>query len=410
MNSTAARLNEAGAAGRRFTTFQWYFWRVGNTVHLCGYSSRELTRAEFDELTEHVLTAIPFMRAAADTKRQVFGEPAPGSETAARLYEKQPRLDVAMSAWLEARRGGYENNGRPCYLARCVSAAEPDANGMRSLFYIQTSHAIAEGLDVSALVRGRAKGAGPGGPTRRTTRLASRLFHDLVAVFAAPAVLLAANLLPSRKGQEGFQVVSFDRAAIRTAANRFGIGQKALCFALVTAGLTPRRLFHRLAYITLPSTSGPGEFDGHIAFHIRQTAVRAGRDFPAFARRVDTALHRTDTGFFQAQYIYFRIGAFYRRIEPALPFLFGERFRRFFPFDILLSMMPPVLPSGRFGELVDGPFFAGTAQAGGNVGVFAPCREAITLTLWLDGKAAARLPDMMALSEANGIGCEARWG
>ena len=410
MIATTASEDAAGAAGRRFTTFQWYFWHVGNTVHLCGYSSRELTRAEFDELTEHVLTAIPFMRAAADTKRQVFGEPAPGSETAARLYGKQPRLDIAMSDWLEARRGSFENNGRPCYLARCVSAAEPDANGMHSLFYIQTSHAIAEGLDVSALVRGRARTAGPGGPTRRTTELASRLFHDVLAAFAAPAVLLAANLMPARRKREGFHVVSFDRAAVRVMANRLGIGQKALCFALVTAGLTPRRLFYRLAYITLPSAGGAGEFDGHIAFHIRQTAVRAGGDLAAFARRVDTALRRTDTGFFQAQYIYFRIGAFYRRIEPALPFLFGERFRRFFPFDILLSMMPPVLPSGRFGELIDGPFFAGTAQAGGNVGVFAPGRRTIALTLWLDDKAAARLPDMVALAEAHGIGCEAKWG
>ncbi|MCC0029404.1 MAG: hypothetical protein H6891_03690 [Brucellaceae bacterium] len=236
-----------------------------------------------------MLAAIPFMRAAADTRRQVFGEPAPGSDTAARLYEKQPRLNVAMSDWLEARRGRFENNGRPCYLARCVSAAEPDANGMRSLFYIQTSHAIAEGLDVSALVRGRAKATGPGGPTRRTTGLASRLLHDALAVVAAPAVLLAANLLPVRKASEGFQLVSFDRAAIRAVAGRLGIGQKALCIALVAAGLTPRQLFHRLAYITLPSTGGPGEFDGHIAFHIRQTAVRAGGDFAAFARRVDTA-------------------------------------------------------------------------------------------------------------------------
>ncbi len=384
--------------------FQWYLWVAGINAHFYGLSTRQLTRSQFDELIEHVLAAIPDLRLAADMKRQVHNTRGVPENSRDRMFEELERFDMDLSQWLQARDGFFEGTARPAFLARCLSAREAGADGVRSIFYLQTCHAHMEGLDVSRLVRGVGAGSRVQKRVRQRLPLAQRVLYSVLACLIGPLAILGANILPARNAKRRFWSMRLCKRDVHRLAHEVGVGQRALCFALVLRGLHGRRRRHNFIYTALPAIKYLADDDPRIAVHGRSARVRSDVDFCDFARRLEREMRRADARTLQMHYVAIRTFRVFRLVGRYLPCLFRRRFKRFLPFDMVLSMLPPVLPSGRFSELIDGPVYGGVATHGSDNCVLSPGREVIAVNLWLDERSASRLPQLLALAKDIGIG------
>ncbi len=395
-------------AEQPFSLYQAYLWMVGNNVHICAFTSRRLSRADFDELTDQALDAVPNARMAVDADRQVF---IPGVEEAPenRVFEKRDRLEIALPHWLHAGNGRFDHSTRPAFAAHGIGADEPDARGMRSVFYMQTSHALAEGLDVARLVRGRDERSRAPKTVEARLPALRRAGYAAAAALLGPLYLLVANLVPPSKDPGGFYGMALSRSDLRNAARAIGVSQRTLAFALVLHALQGDRRRNRFTYVTLPEARLDSEDDENLFFHLQSASVKPDPDFRTYARSLEAELARRDSSGLRMQYVYLRIGRMFRAIRRIAPFLFGYRYRRFVPTDFVLSMTPPVVPAGRFSDLVDGPIFCGAVLNGGNDCIITPQRDIMTFNFWLDVHHAGRLPRLAALARDLGIALDGNW-
>jgi hypothetical protein len=79
---------------------------------------------------------------------------------------------------------------------------------------------------------------------------------------------------------------------------------------------------------------------------------------------------------------YNTIFGMHRRIERLFPFLYGRRFFGFVPYDFVLSLVPPHLSGGMFGDLELNAVYCGSHTPGVNCCVIVPQADRVTLNVY----------------------------
>lgn len=282
----------------------------------------------------------------------------------------------------------------------------PDAAGRASLVNVRASHALLEGSDSALMTRSQSAGHGimdNKGPDEGffksfTSNIAAGLITGM-------QIILGNTVTPKEPKPWGFRTLAFDRQRMRLLANRLGIRQRSLYFALVVYGLHgtgANKAFKKnkvRALYTLLDSEQTMKGDDFFRVTAQLANLEIGEDFVAFARQVDAKTGGVDPkGMEGFARIMSRGISMQRRLAKVFPKLFGDRFWSLgFGIDLGLTMVPPHRATGGLTRDVVEPIYCGAYHPGANAIAFCPGRRFITLSFTMEQRLIDNVDNIPAL-------------
>lgn len=393
----------------RFTNMQWYLSHAGNTVHLVAFLDRTVPRAEFAALVNSCFDHFPALGLGEDRAAERFTPPGdPRRADSVWQHRVVPALGHDPTGVLSPEGDLFDRSDRPAFRARCDTLADDSPGAPRTRLHFVASHSLVEGADLAAALRGRTdrRGRRPQAPNGL-----SRFAGAGLALAAPVLAVLHAGMAKTERRKPGdfhFACVEMDRADLAAAAERHGLSKRALLFAMALftlAGPRPRRRALRVAYSKLPARQAHLEDDAWLSVRMQTMSARPGNDFDAFAQALATALKRQNETEVLSQFLANRVLRVHRRIASILPWVYRGPFFGFSPYDMVLSLVPPIAPGGAFSALGEARLFGGSYTGTVPSVVYLCDARRVTWTCWLERAQADRLDDLARLAEAEGIGC-----
>lgn len=390
------------ASLRRPTNMQWYLSHAGNTVHLAALSPQRMSRDDLLEVLVQAVALDPDL-ALSDLRGPGILAGGSGTDGPERLasvcsFEEVSRILPDPARYLVPEGSGiFDDPARPSIRLRCTSLAEGADGPVGTVLSVAVSHALVDGAGLANLARGRDAArpvslpfAAPGGTG------APRIL-GLLAPALALVHLVLAHAARRKTDGFGFQTARLDRALVRAAAARLGVSQRSLLFACVLDALLPHRRGRRVrfAYAVL----GAGSADAFFHARVNYAVLPLARDLAAFTRDLDALLARRDAAAVGINALVDRILGFHRRLMARAPWLYGTRFFQYAPYDLELSLLPPLRPSGPFARFRDATLYAGCDNGATPICIFLPSAGGISLGLWVEeqhGAAVAAIPETLA--------------
>jgi len=393
-----------------FSNHRWFLANSRLNVHFIAGFAEALTEAAFQDISRRVLAAAPDLLQYESLETQSL-RPATADPDALARFERVTGAAPDVADLRREMGRPFADTGEPTFWSRCIVADAPNAEGFRSLISFETSHAISEGGDLVACLRDRRPDAFPQPPMARPLSLRQRFAVALIAPATAVLHLSMSKLDRRARHPFGDGELALDRGTLRAAARRIGVSQKALLFALVLFGLRRPARRHRpywVAFAYLPKEKAPGADDDRLAVRLLETFLRITGSFPAFARDIEARLAEVNQESPVKMALADRTHAINRFIWRRVPALYRRGFFGYAPYDFLLSMLPPVRPTRGMALFRRARLYAGSGPAASRACIFLPGPAAITLNIHAEAPTLARLGDLAALAEAEGIDVLAR--
>lgn len=394
---------------RPFSNVQWYLAHSGNRVHLICACPDVIAPADFHAMVARALRLAPQLGWHESLERDGhFLTGATPPDTVAE-YNDLHQPGLALGALEAALALPLANTGRPAFRARCLAAAAPDARGTRAVVVFEATHGVTEGGDIAALLRGR----GAEHEARPIVDVHLRPLQRLAIALMLPLLwlgfLIAARVPRKASGGFRFARVALDRANVAAAARRLGVSQRALLFGLVlhaTRHDPARRRRLNLAYSTLPKARAHLHDDGFLNVRMDEFRLRTEATAAATIRATAAAIAaRGPTPIFVQAWQSAVLG-WHRRAWRLAPWLYRGGFFGYSPYDLVLSLVPPLRPGPAWGALQRATCFAGSNSGTTPNCIFAVGPERVTLTLWADPAMLSRVGGLVGQAEALGIGAE----
>jgi hypothetical protein len=216
-----------------------------------------------------------------------------------------------------------------------------------------------------------------------------------------------ANLLAVKEKPWGFKTLAVKRHRLRLLANRLGVRQRSLYFALVTYALNgegPDKHMSKnvigAAYTMLDGKRHDADDD---FFRVRalQAKFKVDDDFITFVRHVDDTVDKIEqkdiTQFQVMMNTLFRTLRGINRLWKGLP---GKRFWRFNGgMHIVLTLVPPHRTYGPMTHGVMEPIYCGAWHPAANICTFCPGREYITFNFSMEQRHIDNVDKVMELLE-----------
>lgn len=365
------------------TDFQWYFYQTRQTVFYAAFTHRPPTRERLEQMVRDLIAIAPQL---AEGFAGIHALGATGRKALAPLItlEEVDDLTPYPQAFDVAGSDIFRQPGLPVFrVAGIVRRSGPDEEGRAGVICITASHALLEGVDSVQFSRSRPRRRDahrrvpPVSPLRRGAIRA-------LAWLTAPLQLLAATIIASRRIDRSFVTLRVSRARIRAAAEKLGIGQRSLIFALAMFALNDGgRGYSRrkisATYVDLDPGYRDAGADDFFRFRMMAAKFPVKDSFADFARDVDAATKRGSAADTTTQRFLTALFGVHRRLKRRLPFLYPEwifRFAGFYHLD--LSLTPPHQLSGPMTEDLIEPLYCGTFHPGLDVCVFVPNGREIT--------------------------------
>lgn len=393
---------------RPFSALQYYLAHAQNRVHLMIGVPRAVSTAELLDLVAEVVAAAPQLR-WRESLVQGGHSPDPDTRIEA-LIDHQGAVTAAAgrAALVDCLSQPLHDTGKPAFRVVCRSAPEPDPDGVQCWILFQTTHALMEGGDIASILRGR----GSVHDARRVVDGGLGVFKRLAAA-VLPAFFYGLHMLAAateKRDPAGFAFLTetLDRADLCVVARRLGVSQRALVFGLVTHALLAEAGKKRsvsLTYSTLPTERARLSDDEFLNLRMDDLRLRLGADVEADIRTTANALDARGPSPIFAQTWQRKLTRWHRSVHQRCPGLYPRRFFGFAPYDMVLSMVPPVDP-GRFSPLLTrARVFAGSNTGSVPTCVMVPTRETVSLTLWASPVMQARFDRLRMAAETLGIRC-----
>jgi len=391
---------------RPFTNLQWYLAHARNTVHMAVFTREALSR-------DAVVTMID--RAVCHSPHLMMGESiienrhhqVPGVKPADVLdYQTVDQLEINQASWMNPRVGEFTDTGRPAFKAWYVAGKKPDEDGNKGFLLLQTTHALAEGSDLGAILRDQDAVR----PDLRETALPPEWPAKLSLVTLAPLAAIAhlIGALFEKKKPQDFEFLSLaaPNPEIVRAAKKLGVSRKTLLFAAVLYAVTGpanskgKQLF---AYSALPKKRISLDADTYLKLQMQLLTIAKNADFAEFAHSVQGATEKQMRSGVFTQLFYNQVLVSQRLLQRFLPFLYHRKFFGQAPYDIVLSLLPPVRPRAGFEALGDGPIYAGSYTGTVQNCIFISGQKDTTLNFWLHKSLKPNLASLRALLKDLGI-------
>lgn len=408
--SSAALSHGPEPAAIRDANFQWYLARARHTVYFAAFSARRMSYDDFKSVLVDVTRLAPQMHFRHDDKAQAHVDARPYALDDVMDYREVPSLEGYPDRVLGPEDFRLFANPRlPNFRASChvLSEGTSDRQGNRSVLVFRASHALMEGVDSAAVLRGRQSDHGLKRSERK--RLWARFVTGLVSVVTVPANLVIAGIQWRKTEDCTLRTMSFGRSPMKHAARRLGVKQRSLLFALVMYGLhhvgrdgPPTKRRHLIGYSNLDSERVQGD-DDYLRLRMQISTLPYRETFADYAREMDARLGRAGNKSLHLQMHYNAIMGVHRRFARVVPFLYGRRFFNFVPYDFVLSLVPPHMNGGAFAELQLNNVYCGSHTPGVNCCVFAASGDRVTLNIYGPDWLLDRMGGITALVEDLGI-------
>ncbi len=389
-----------------FTNVQWFMSGQRNTAYFGAFTARPLSPDDVRETVRRMLALAPQFNWREDRRGQRHVDARPFALDDIIRYETVETLDGLPDMALGARPEIFDDSRLPALRVACWTRRTPIPDGPNAFLLLQASHALGEGADTAAILRGRpvlrAAAAAPQG-----SRL-MRLLALPLAFVIAPLHLVAARFRRRHRRPLVFRTLVIDRGSVKAAARRLGVRQSALLFGLVLfvlfvgrRGLAGRKPIV-FGHSHLPAAPQPGD-DGFIRMRMRTGMAWPKRDVAAFVQALGRRLARTRRPDGGGQVLQMAALGVHRRLARLLPFLYGPRFFAYVPYDFILAVLPPHRRTGAFADLAFRDVYAGAHTPGIGSCVLVPQGDRISLNFLLDGEGVARFGRLTPLLAAFGI-------
>ena len=368
-----------------FTNFQWFLYQARNTVYFTAFS-----KEGFDK--EKLCLTVAQMTVLAPQMTHGFVGAMPGQPfpqhilDAITSIEEVDDFEGYPDKWIDAGQDLYTDKDLPLFRVRVVvRRGGPDDQGRASMIMVRSSHAIMEGSDSALLTRSQHSSHGTMSSAANKVSWRKRLSFAAVTALTLPLHMISAHLLSPKVVDMGFRSLAFERAALRRVANRLGVRQRSLMFALVMyaindggKGFSPEKI--RGIYTMLDSERHDYDDD---FFRVRslEAIFNVTDNLEDFIKLADDKIDEVEAkDITKMQFIFNTMLKAHRAIYRVFPFLYSERFFRYNGnYDIVLTMVPP---HRTYGDLTKGliePIYCGSYHPGSNLCTFVPARRFITL-------------------------------
>jgi hypothetical protein len=390
-----------------FTDFQWFLFEGKDTVFYTAFSKLKLDKDGLTNLVAGMVALAPQLTHGFVGARP--GQPFPKHLLdAITSVEIVDEFDGYPDKWLSKSADIYQRNDLPLFrVMAVVRRGGPDAEGRASLVQVRSSHALMEGSDSALLTRSANSAHGTMSNQSNKRSLGSKVSGKLSAWMMTWTYIILATVLAPKEQPWGFKTLAIKRHRLRLLANRIGVRQRSLMFALVSYALNgegPDKHMDRkvigAAYTMLDGKRHDADDD---FFRVRalQAKFKVSDDFLTFVHEVDDTVGTIETkDITQFQITINSMFKALRRLNGLTKKLPGARFWRFNGGnDLVLTLVPPHRTYGPLTEGVIEPIYCGAWHSAANIATFCPGREYVTLNFSMEQRHIANVNNIIALLE-----------
>ncbi len=375
-----------------FTNFQWFLYQGRDTVFFTAFSRQSFDPEKLANLVAGMVALAPQLTHGFFGARP--GQPFPKHILdAVTSVEYVDEFDGYPDKWLSKSEDIFARNDLPLFrVMAAVRKGGPDAEGRASILQVRSSHALLEGSDSALLTRSQTAAHGVMSDESRKVPLWTRFKSAARGIGLTLMYLLIANIMAVKEQPWGFKTLAIERHRLRLLANRLGVRQRSLYFALVTHALNgngpDKHMSKRVigaAYTMLDGNRTASDDD---FFRVRalEAKFKVDDNFVEYVRHVDDAIDKIeskDLSRFQVT-----VNAMFRTLRAlnsVFPFLPNRRFWRFNNFiHIVLTLVPPHRTQGPMTTGMIEPIYCGAWHTAVNICTFCPSRDYVTFNFSME--------------------------
>lgn len=390
-----------------FSDFQWFLFEARDAVYFTAFSEKTFDKDGIANIVAEMVARAPQLTHGFVGARP--GQPFPkhilDAITDVKIVEN---FDGYPDKWLSHSQDIFARDDLPLFRVQAVVRRDgPDAEGRASMIQVRSSHALLEGADSAMLTRSASAARGGLDPSKVVklgwqTRFVSALRGQALAW----TYLVLANVLAPNERPWGYTTLAIKRHRLRALANRLGVRQRSLYFALVTHALFsdgPKGVSKKAvgaAYTLLDGRPTDAD-DDFLRVRALQASFKVQEDFVAFVRAIDDTVGKLEqkdvTKFMVLMTSAMKSLRTLNSIWKGFP---GRRFWRFnMGIEIALTLVPPHRTYGPVTNGIVEPIYCGAWHPGQNICTYCPGREYITMNFSMEERHIANVARIMPLLE-----------
>jgi len=390
-----------------FTDFQWFLYEARDTVFFTAFSKLAFDKDIIANLVAEMVSLAPQL--SHGFYGALPGQPFPKHLLdAVTSVEYVDEFDGYPDKWLSKSQDIFAQKDLPLFrVMAAVRKGGPDAQGRASVIQIRSSHALLEGSDSALLTRSQSAAHGVMSDKGNKLPLWNRMMYSLRGLALTLTYIIMGNLLATSEKPWGFKTLAIERHRLRLLANRLGVRQRSLYFALVTHGLNGdgEKKYFSEKVVAAAYTMLDGERNASDDDFFRVRALEAkfawNENFVEYVRSIDDTVDKIEkkdvTKFQLMATMMFRT---LRTLNRVMPFLPGKRFWRFNNMiHVVLTLVPPHRTYGPMTNGIVEPIYCGAWHPAANICTFCPGREYITFNFTMEDRHIANVDKITALLE-----------
>jgi hypothetical protein len=386
-----------------FTDFQWFLYEGKDTVFFTAFSSIPHDKDSIGNVVAEMVSLAPQLTHG-------FVGASPGQPFPKHLLDAITSVEEVDSfegypdKWLGKSDDIFEHKELPLFRVMVANLkGGPDSEGRASIMQVRSSHALLEGSDSALLTRSQSASHGVMSDQTNKVPLGARLGAKLRGWAMTWTFLILGNLLAAEEKPWGFKTLAIKRHRLRVLANRLGVRQRSLFFALVTQALNgdEKNMDKKMigaAYTMLDPKRNSAD-DSFFRVRALEAKFKVLDDFVQYARVVDETvdkIEQKDITSFQVMIL--SMFQTLRRIKRFTRILPNKRFWRFTGGnDIVLTLVPPHRTYGPMTHGMMEPIYCGAWHSAANICTFCPGREYITFNFSMETRHIANVDKIMSL-------------
>lgn len=370
-----------------FTDFQWFLLAGRDTVFFTAFSTSRFDNTMLQDLVARMVSLAPQLTHGFKGARPGYPFPQ-GILEEITSTEETDSFDGYPDKWLSSSQDVFTRPELPLFRVMVANLKNgPDAEGRMSIVQVRSAHCLMEGSDAALLTRSQTANHGIQSDRRNTIGPWQRFKGAWRGYLMACLYSVAGNLMNPRERPLQFRTLAIPRQRIRALANKLGIRQRSLYFALVTFALhaeKDRRVkekFITTAY-TMLDTKRTASDDDFFRVRALEAKFPVSINFVSYAKSVDAevgVIENKDITKFQLTIL--AMMAALRRLSRSLPWMVNDKVWRLqgATADMVLTLVPPHRTMGPLTEWMVEPIYCGAFHQSTNICTFCPGRDFMTL-------------------------------
>jgi hypothetical protein len=371
-----------------FTDFQWFLLTGRDTVFFTAFSTTRFDDTMLQDLVAKMVSLAPQLTHG-------FKGAKPGYPFPQRILEEITTVEEVESfegypdKWLSASQDVFERRDLPLFRVMVANLkGGPDAEGRASIIQVRSAHCLMEGSDAALLTRSQTANHGIQSDKGVTEGWLKRFRQGFRGTMMAWVYSVAGNLMNPPERTLHYRTLAISRNRARVLANKLGIRQRSLYFALVTFALhseKDRRLKEKVitAAYTMLDTKRTASDDDFFRVRALEAKFPFMPDFVAYAKAVDAEIGAAeDKDITRFQLTILAMMRSLRSLSRRFPWMVNDKVWRLTGAtgDMVLTLVPPHRTMGPLTDWMMEPIYCGAFHQSTNITTFCPGRDYMTIS------------------------------